>query len=387
MIEILFRAEVQAADRRAFLDFLEWDARVAREEERESGTLWFDYFEDPKDPNVFFVYEAYRDEAAFDAHKRNAPFRRWESDIKPNVLSGFQILFDRMKTVPSPETLAHHEEATLKVLNEQFAVMEQQRDAEAKAWFKTVLSDHMTFQRADGSMAEKQAFLKSLDDLNHFITRHTEDVHIIPMGDRALVVLVVRTTKTDGTENRYRNIRLFSKQANEWMLECWFNYELMDREWQSTDQDQLSYLWDEYKYRHGLCWQAVYKIVAAAIFLASLPYVKPELTKDLGWFVLIPPIIGTMFTVFGVYVVNNELKLFSYTKVAHNQLRKRFIKTVLKNYKVSGRIVEDINPDGARWTLFDIYVHVLLIMLCLLSAGNAWFLGLSKCPVYCPPCF
>jgi hypothetical protein len=51
------------------------------------------------------------------------------------------------------------------------------------------------------------------------------------------------------------------------------------REWQSSDQEQLSYLWDEYKYRHGLCWEAVYKVIAAVIFLAGLPYVNPELNQ------------------------------------------------------------------------------------------------------------
>jgi hypothetical protein len=45
---------------------------------------------------------------------------------------------------------------------------------------------------------------------------------------------------------------------------------------------QLRYLWDQYKYHHGLCWNAVYKIVAVVIVLAVLPYVKPELTKLLG---------------------------------------------------------------------------------------------------------
>ena len=160
-----------------------------------------------------------------------------------------------------------------------------------------------------------------------------------------------------------------------------------NQEWQSPDQEQLSYLWDEYKYRHGLCWQAVYKVIAAVLFLGGLLYVQPELTIDLGWFVLVPPILGTVFAMFGVYVVNNELKLFAYAKVAHNKLRERFIKTVMKNGEISGRIVEDLNPDNARWTLFDIYVHVLLIMVCILSASNALFLGIARCLVYCPPCF
>lgn len=160
-----------------------------------------------------------------------------------------------------------------------------------------------------------------------------------------------------------------------------------NEEWQSSDQEQLSHLWDEYKYRHGLCWQAVYKIIAAVLFLGGLPYVNPSLTKGLGWFVLVPPIMGTLFAVFGVFVVNNELKLFAYAKVAHNKLQVRFIRSVMANDEVEGKAVEELNTNNPRGTLFDIYVHVLLIMVCILSAGNAVFLGISKCLVYCPPCF
>lgn len=46
------------------------------------------------------------------------------------------------------------------------------------------------------------------------------------LGERALVALIVRTTKADGTENRYRNIHLFSKQGQDWKLELWYNYDL-----------------------------------------------------------------------------------------------------------------------------------------------------------------
>ncbi len=151
--------------------------------------------------------------------------------------------------------------------------------------------------------------------------------------------------------------------------------------------EQINYLWDEYKYRHGLCWQAVYKIIAAVIFLAGLPYAKPELTKYLDWWVLAPPVMGTIFAVFGVFVINNELKLFSYAKVAHNQLQMRFIQSMFKEEKIREEAVENLNPHKARLTLFDIYVHVMLIILCVLSAANALLLGLSQCPVYCPPKF
>jgi (4S)-4-hydroxy-5-phosphonooxypentane-2,3-dione isomerase len=78
MSGILFRVKVKPANRQVFIEFIEWDARVAREQERASGTLWLDYYEDPKNANAFFVYEAYRDDAAFDAHKQNDPYKRWD---------------------------------------------------------------------------------------------------------------------------------------------------------------------------------------------------------------------------------------------------------------------------------------------------------------------
>ena len=143
-------------------------------------------------------------------------------------------------------------------------------------------------------------------------------------------------------------------------------------------QEQLGYLWDVYKYRHGLCWQAVYKIVAVVIVLAVLPYAKVELIEFLGQWMLVPPIIGTLFAAFGVFVVNNELKLFSYVKVAHHSLEKQFLESVLKDDKVRKKAVDPLdykNYKKARWTSFDIFVHILMLILFLLSLGNIMFLA------------
>lgn len=91
MFGILFRVEVKPAERQAFIDFIEWDARVAKEEE--PGTLRFDLYQDPKDVNAFFVYEAYRDKSAFEEHKQNEPYKCWESKIKPEMVTDFQLWF------------------------------------------------------------------------------------------------------------------------------------------------------------------------------------------------------------------------------------------------------------------------------------------------------
>ena len=154
---------------------------------------------------------------------------------------------------------------------------------------------------------------------------------------------------------------------------------MSNQELKPPDQEQLNYLWDEYKYRHGLCWKAVYKIVAVVILLAVLPYAKLELTKLLGRWMLVPPIMGTLLAAFGVFVVNNELRLFSQIKVAHHVLQEAFLKTVL-NDDVRKIAVDNLNLSCARWTLFDIYVHFLMLILFLLSLGNTLFLALSWIP-------
>ena len=91
MIGTLFRVEVKPTNRQAFIDFIEWDVRVAKE--CEPGTLRFDLYQDPKDENAFFVYEAYRDQKAFEDHKKNEPYQHWESHITPETVTRFHKVF------------------------------------------------------------------------------------------------------------------------------------------------------------------------------------------------------------------------------------------------------------------------------------------------------
>ena len=65
------------------LDFLRWDAEVARA--REPGTLRFDVWKSASEPDVVYLYEAYVDEDAFEAHTANAPFKRFIEEIVPNL--------------------------------------------------------------------------------------------------------------------------------------------------------------------------------------------------------------------------------------------------------------------------------------------------------------
>src|SRR5207302_5459121 len=83
---------------------------------------------------------------------------------------------------------------------------------------------------------------------------------------------------------------------------------------ESTDptQEQLKYLWDEYKYRHGLCWKAIYKIIAVVTLLGVLPYAKPDVAEFLRSCVLVS---GTRALKNGMKASANSLIKFTQSRL------------------------------------------------------------------------
>jgi len=59
------------------------NARASRE--REPGCLVFDVCVDPARPGQVFLYELYRDAAAFEQHKREAHFLEFDRKVAPWV--------------------------------------------------------------------------------------------------------------------------------------------------------------------------------------------------------------------------------------------------------------------------------------------------------------
>ncbi len=91
MFGILFRVKVKPGKRKEFIEFIKWDARVAQKSE--PGTLRFDLYQDPTDKNAFYVYEAYRDKAAFKKHQQNEPFQQWEPLVEKTMLTHYRDVF------------------------------------------------------------------------------------------------------------------------------------------------------------------------------------------------------------------------------------------------------------------------------------------------------
>ena len=83
---MFFRVRAKEGRKAELLAFLKWDAEVARQ--TEPGTLRFDVYEDPADPNAVFLYEAYESAEAFERHKANEPFKKWQAEIVPDLVEG-----------------------------------------------------------------------------------------------------------------------------------------------------------------------------------------------------------------------------------------------------------------------------------------------------------
>ena len=69
----------------AFMREMVANARSSRE--REPGCLVFDVCTDPAQPGQVFLYEIYRDAAAFEQHKREAHFLEFDRKVSAWILS------------------------------------------------------------------------------------------------------------------------------------------------------------------------------------------------------------------------------------------------------------------------------------------------------------
>ncbi len=74
MYALLVQFDVLPEHRDAVIQALIEDGRGSLQDE--PGTLRFDVVQDGDKPNRFYLYEAYRDRAAFDSHLQGPHFRK-----------------------------------------------------------------------------------------------------------------------------------------------------------------------------------------------------------------------------------------------------------------------------------------------------------------------
>ena len=85
--------------------------------------------------------------------------------------------------------------------------------------------------------------------------------------------------------------------------------------------DALKQLWEEYRYRHDLCWQVITRITVASITLAILPYINDRVSGVLRSWILLVPALAVVVAAFGALVIENELDVLDRIKSKYRELQ------------------------------------------------------------------
>jgi autoinducer 2-degrading protein len=75
MFVLMVTVKVKPEKRQQFLEVIEDDSICSVRDE--PGCLRFDVLQDNADPNTYYFYEVYQDEAAFEAHGQTPHLARW----------------------------------------------------------------------------------------------------------------------------------------------------------------------------------------------------------------------------------------------------------------------------------------------------------------------
>ncbi|GGH21157.1 Quinol monooxygenase YgiN [Cribrihabitans marinus] len=99
MLGTFFAIDVRSEHRQAFLDASIFAAQSFISEERE--VFHFQIMVDAVDPNRFYFYNVFRDEAAVQAHEETSVFKTWWQKVQPMLASETETIAKMHTLFPS----------------------------------------------------------------------------------------------------------------------------------------------------------------------------------------------------------------------------------------------------------------------------------------------
>jgi len=114
--------------------------------------------------------------------------------------------------------------------------------------------------------------------------------------------------------------------------------------------EKAKLLWEEYRYRHELCWKLVFQTTAAVVIILIIPFTKTDIVKVIHYWIIAVPLIALAFLLLIYKCLTRELLLLRKIRIEHRELQKKL-------YGIS----YDINAD-----MFSYNVKLYLVALALL---------------------
>lgn len=92
-----------------------------------------------------------------------------------------------------------------------------------------------------------------------------------------------------------------------------------------TEREKLQFLWEEYRYRHDLCWRTVTQLTLCSTFLVALPYISPDVATGLKYWVLPLPGLAVALVIYGWLTMRNELHALDRVKTVYRRLQSNYL--------------------------------------------------------------
>ena len=129
-----------------------------------------------------------------------------------------------------------------------------------------------------------------------------------------------------------------------------------------TKLGRAEHLWNDYQHRHNLVWNLVFRLTAAVVVLAIIPYTQVEVMKRLGGWILVPPFLGFVLAMMGFFRVRREVKLLDHIRGLYRPLQDSLF------YEFHG----DETSTFGRWVLIYIGILTVLAALNILLIDVCW---------------
>jgi hypothetical protein len=89
-----------------------------------------------------------------------------------------------------------------------------------------------------------------------------------------------------------------------------------------TDAPNPDLVWDEYKYRHDICWKIILQTTVGAVLIYVVPYIEQDVAAQVRYWMVVLPVIGIVFLMFGLARFRKEEELLAHVR-AHHWSRQR----------------------------------------------------------------
>lgn len=87
--------------------------------------------------------------------------------------------------------------------------------------------------------------------------------------------------------------------------------------------EEAKLLWDEYKYRHELCWRLIFQITTAVVALLVIPYIQSNITELVGLWILALPLLAIILVAFSISRLKRELGILDKIRMTHRERQGR----------------------------------------------------------------